>query len=117
MAATWKQVAKAGTGVAKDKLGTMFNAMKAHPFQSAGLGILGAGNVAGLFDNDKFGGQIGGATLGAIGSGLMHAAGVSGVPLAWAPLAGGAIGALWDTSRAAKEKEEAQRQQMLQSMY
>ena len=131
MAATWRQVAKTGAGVTKDKLGTMFNSlkgsapvafMKAHPFQSAGLGILGGANVAGLLDNDKMGGQLVGAGLGGAGSLAMHAiGGVTGLPLAWAPLAGGAIGALWDKSRDAKEKEEQQRQQayqqqMLQAM-
>lgn len=80
--------------------------MKTHPFQSAGLGILGGANIAGLVDNDKFGGQLGGAALGALTSAGMHyLGGVSGVPLAWAPMIGGALGALFDKSREAKEQQ------------
>lgn len=125
MAATWKQVAQAGVGVTKDKLGTMFETlkgsapvtfMKAHPYQSAGLGILGASNLAGLFDNGYVGGQLGGAALGGAGSLAMHALGnVSGVPLAWAPLIGGALGSLWDKSREARDREQ-QKLQALQTL-
>lgn len=87
-----------------------------HPYQTAGLGILGSANVAGLFDNDKFGGQLGGAALGGLGSAALHSLrGVTGLPLAWAPLIGGAVGALFDKSREVKEKQAASNQ--FQNLY
>lgn len=81
--------------------------MKEHPWKSAALGTLGATNVAGLFDNGYVGGQLGGATLGALADIPLHAlAGATGVNLAWAPMVGGAVGSLFDKAREAKEQQK-----------
>lgn len=106
-------VASAGRA-AKSKTGELFTKlkgsapvafMKAHPYQSAGLGILGGANVAGLFDNNKLFGQLGGAAAGALADIPIHAlTGATGVNLAWAPMVGGAIGSLFDKAREAKDR-------------
>lgn len=87
------------------------NYMKAHPGRAAGLGVLGASNVAGLFDNNKLLGQIGGAALGGLTSAGLAAAGVPwahGVNLAWAPMIGGTLGSMFDALRAKNEQEKLQ---------
>jgi hypothetical protein len=64
-------------------------------------------NVAGLFDNDKVGGQLIGA---AIGAGVPALLGAKLGPLAYVNLAagGGIVGSLFDTLRAKKADERAQ---------
>lgn len=76
----------------------------AHPIQIAGYGIGGGMNLAGLTDNDKFGGQILGAGLGA----GLSAQGLGIAPWGAVPMAmaGGAIGSLFDKLRAKREQEE-----------
>lgn len=63
------------------------------------------GNLAGLFDNDKIGGQLVGT---AIGAGVPALLGAKLGPLAYVNLAagGGLIGSLFDTLRAKKEQEQ-----------
>lgn len=84
--------------------------IKAHPFKAAGLG-LGAGmNIAGLFDNDKIGGQLIGTGAGIALPALLSKLGAmtSVTPMGrigWA-LGGGALGSLYDKLMAKKEEEE-----------
>ncbi len=74
-----------------------------HKLKTLGYGLGGAMNVAGLTDNDKFGGQIGGAALGgALGYMGMLPGGISAPAAA---MAGGAIGSLFDKLRAKREQE------------
>ena len=111
-----RDTAKMAGKAAKTKTGELFTKlkgsapvafMKAHPYQSAGLGILGGANVAGLFDNNKLLGQLGGAAAGALADIPIHAlTGATGVNLAWAPMVGGAIGSLFDKAREAKEQQK-----------
>lgn len=75
--------------------------IKNHPFKTAGLGILGAGNIGGLTDNNKFGGQLGGLALGGLGSYMM---GANPYTAAMMTLGGGELGALFDKLRAKKEQ-------------
>ena len=84
------------------------NAAKAHPFKTAGLVGLGAGNIGGLMDNDKFGGQLAGLGLGGLGASAL----ASGNPYLQAMLTmgGGELGSLFDKLRAQKEQEQAQLQ-------
>ena len=86
-------------------------AMK-HPFKTAGLVGLGAGNIGGLTDNDKFGGQLAGLGLGGLGAHML----ASGNPYAAAmiTMGGGALGSLFDKLRAQKEQEQAQIKQFAQ---
>ena len=83
-------------------------AAKAHPFKTAGLVGLGAGNIGGLTDNNKFGGQLGGLALGGLGAATL----ASGNPYlqAMMTMGGGELGALFDKLRAKKEQEQAQMQ-------
>lgn len=93
-------------GVNASQLGSLaLGAAKAHPFKTAGLVGLGAGNIGGLMDNDKFGGQLGGLALGGLGAATM----MSGNPYgaAMMTLGGGELGALFDKLRAKKAQEEA----------
>lgn len=80
-------------------------AAKAHPFKAAGAVGLGLGNIGGLTDNNKFGGQLGGLALGGLGAKML----ASGNPYAAAmlTLGGGELGALFDKLRAKKEQEQA----------
>lgn len=97
-------------GVNASQLGSLaLGAAKAHPFKAAGLLGLGAGNIGGLTDNDKFGGQLGGLALGGLGAATF----ASGNPYLQAMLTmgGGQLGALFDKLRARKEQEQAQIQQ------
>lgn len=74
-----------------------------HKLKTLGYGLGGTMNLAGLTDNDKFGGQIGGAALGAgLGSLGFLPGGVGAVPAA---MFGGAIGSLFDKLRAKREQE------------
>lgn len=96
------------------KLG--LNAAAEHPFYTAGLVGAGVGNIAGLTDNDKYGGQIGGLGLGGLGAYLLSRAGVGVNPYVGTmmTLGGGALGSLFDKLRARKEQEQEQLQQYQQ---
>ena len=88
--------------------GDLKNWIKAHPVQSAGYGLTGAMNIGGLFDNDKFLGQLGGA---AAGYGISQIPAVStfldshGITPATITMTSGALGSLFDKLRAKKEEE------------
>ena len=82
---------------------------KKEPVTAGLLGVGGAANLAGLFDNDKIGGQLGG--LAGAGALAHFAAPSLGIPaldpqtqIAIA-LAGGGLGALFDNMRAKKEQQ------------
>lgn len=91
-------------GVNAGQLGSLaLGAAKAHPFKTAGLVGLGASNIGGLTDNDKFGGQLGGLALGGLGSYLMEA---NPYTAAMMTMGGGALGSLFDKLRAQKEQEQ-----------
>ena len=86
--------------------------MKSKPWTSTFLGMGGAANLAGLFDNNKIGGQLLGGTLG----------GLATIPFDIAPqgralaaMLGGGLGSLYDKLAAKKEQEYTQQQQ--QQMY
>lgn len=97
------------SGAAGGNLGDLgalaLSAAKAHPFKTAGAVGLGLGNIGGLVDNKKFGGQLGGLALGGLGAKML----ASGNPYAAAmlTLGGGELGALFDKLRAKKEQEQA----------
>ena len=101
-------------GVTVGQLGKLgMGAASAHPF-ATGAGMLTTGmNVAGLMDNDKFGGQIGGLALGGLGS---YLAGLNPGYAYLATTAGGALGSLFDKLRA-KREQEAQQAQAYQQAY
>lgn len=93
----------------KTKATPALDYIRANPGMSAALGIGGAANLAGLFDNDKIGGQLGG--LAGAGALAHFAAPSLGIPaldpqtqIAIA-LAGGGLGALFDNMRAKKEQQ------------
>lgn len=70
--------------------------------RALGYGMGGAMNIAGLTDNDKFGGQLLGGALGAgLGYFDVMPGGMGAVPAA---LLGGSIGALFDKLRAKREQ-------------
>ena len=99
-------------GVTIGEMGKMgLGAASAHPFLT-GAGALTTGmNIAGLTDNDKFGGQLGGAALGGLGS---YLAGLNPGYAYLATTAGGALGSLFDKLRAKREQEAALAQQYQQ---
>lgn len=83
------------------------NYIKAKPIMSTGLGVTGAANIAGLFDNNKIGGQLLGGALG----------GIATIPFKMTPqgrilaaMAGGGLGALYDNLAAKKEQAYQQTQ-------
>ena len=102
-----KQVANTGLGTTA---GLALNKMKAHPFKTLGLGALGATNVAGLFDNNKIGGQLAGTVIGGATPFLMNKFMNTkfGLPgkLGFAMLGGG-VGSLFDKLMAKKEQEQS----------
>lgn len=67
--------------------------------KAAGAG-LALGNLGGLVDNDKFGGQLGGLALGGLGS---YMGGFSPGAAALLTMGGGELGALFDKLRAKRE--------------
>lgn len=80
--------------------------VKAHPWQSLGAAAGTAGSLAGLFDNDKVGGQLIATGLGAA---IPAIAGMGLSPLTAYTVATGAgsLGALFDTLRSKKADERA----------
>lgn len=94
--------------------------MKAHPWMSAGLGVTGASNLAGLFDNSKVGGQALGL-LGGAGVGYkllpMIMQNVSPQAKVLATLGGGTLGALFDSLRQKREDELNNRLSELEGNY
>lgn len=100
-------------GVTLGQLGKLgLGAASAHPFL-AGAGALTTGmNIAGLTDNDKFGGQLGGAALAGLGS---YLAGFNPGYAYLATTAGGALGSLFDKLREKREREAALAQQYQQA--
>ena len=93
-------------GVTGKQLGGLaLGAVKEHPFKTAGLVGLGAGNIGGLMDNNKFGGQLGGLALGGIGS---YLAGANPYTAAMMTMGGGELGALFDKLRAKREQQNQQ---------
>ena len=105
-----QEVNKSGLGAT---LGLGLNKINANRLKTAGLGITGAMNLAGLFDNDQMGGQIIGS-LGGLGAGAI--AGAIGIPIggygkALMTTTGGALGSLFDKLIAKKKEEEAMMQQ------
>lgn len=93
-----------------------WGAIKAHPWQAAGTGILGAANLGGLFDNDKLLGQGIGAGIGLaapaiLGSIMKAPINIGTLGRANLAMAGGALGSLFDTLRAKQEEEQAMAQQ------
>jgi hypothetical protein len=96
-------------GTTKTGVGNLAGYAAAHPFMTAGLGLTGAANIGGLFDNDKIGGQlIGGAGAGLAGHYLLpkllgHA--VSPQAQVLMGLGGGALGSLFDKLRQNKEDQ------------
>lgn len=87
----------------KNTMGALGANIQAHPVQAAGLGVLGATNIAGLVDDDKIGGQLVG-TLG--GGALAHFLPVSPVAKLAIGMGGGTLGSLFDKLRAKKEAEQ-----------
>lgn len=95
-----------GDGVTIPQLGQLgIGAIKAHPLKALALGGSAMANLGGLTDDDKIGGQLGGAALGAL------AAPALGFNPVVAGMAGGNLGMLFDKLRAQKEQEQAQIQQ------
>lgn len=98
--------------------GLLWENIKANKGKAIGTGLLGAGNIAGLVDNDKILGQ-------AVGSGLGTLAGLAIKPVAgWGPLgvvnsamAGGLVGSLFDTLSAAREKKQREAEMYQQQYY
>ena len=120
-----KVSAKSTTG--KNLLKNFFNNntagkwIKANPLPTAGLGLLGAGNIAGLFDNPNVGGQLLGAGLGTAGAlGIPKLLGKAALP---APLSaaigmgGGALGALFDSAVAKQEAQQKEQQELEKLKY
>jgi hypothetical protein len=98
-------------------LGAGWDVVKAHPGASIGTGLNAAGNVAGLFDNDKILGQVLGTAGGALAGKLLGpVAGFGGLGIANTAMLGGNLGALFDVLSAKREKER-QEAQMYQQMY
>jgi hypothetical protein len=90
---------------------------QAHPFATAGLGVLGAVNLSGLMDDDKIGGQLVGGGLGLAAPALMTKLGMAApTPIGKIAMVGvgGALGSLFDKLRAKKEAEQAAAQQYAQ---
>lgn len=101
-------------GVTIGEIGKMgLGAASAHPFFT-GAGALTTGmNIAGLTDNDKFGGQLGGAALGGL---ISYLQGFNPGYAYLATTAGGALGSLFDKLRA-KREQEANLAQQYQQVY
>ena len=83
--------------------------MAAHPGATIGTAANIGVNLSGLFDNDKFGGQLIGGALGGL---IPHFAGAELGPLGMinAVGIGGALGSLFDKLREKKAQEQAMSQ-------
>ena len=109
------------TGIKSGGLGNTLGAIganiKAHPWAAAGTAALGATNLAGLFDNDRIGGQLLGGGLGAGAALLLPKLNsnwkLGGLGIANMIQAGGALGSLFDKL---KSKQDAERDAQLQAM-
>lgn len=92
-----------------------------HKLKSAGLGLLGAGNVAGLFDNPNLIGQLvglgGGLAAGKLLPGALKMKPLTGSGVALTTLGGGFLGSLFDKLMAAKAEEEAAMQAAYAGQY
>lgn len=96
----------------KNTFGVLKNNIKAHPLASAGMGALGAANVAGLTDDNKIAGQL----LGGLGGGLAsHFLVQNPMAKLAITMGGGTLGALFDKLRAKKEAERAAQEQYAQA--
>ena len=103
----------------KTRMGNLGNYIKSNPAMSAGLAGTGLANIAGLFDNDKIGGQaIGLAGGGALGQFLLPQLMSSVSPQAkvLTALGGGTLGALFDSLRQKKEDEAAAQMAYMQNI-
>ena len=103
----------------KSGMGNLGNYIKSNPAMSAGLAGTGLANIAGLFDNDKIGGQaIGLAGGGALGQFLLPQLMTNVSPQAkvLTALGGGTLGALFDNLRQKKEDEAAAQMTYMQNM-
>lgn len=87
----------------KDYAGLAFRAAKQHPFKTMGATALGMGNIGGLLDNNKLGGQLGGLALGGLAGANL---GVNPYTAMMLTMGGGELGALFDKLRAKKEQEQ-----------
>lgn len=90
------------------------NWMADHKLKTAGLAGLGIGNIAGLFDNPNFIGQLAGLS-GGFAAGKMLIPKITKNPLtgsglAIATMGGGALGSLFDTLMANKDAQQYQKQ-------
>lgn len=94
-----------GAGL-KDLGSAAVGATISHPFKAMGLIGSGMGNLGGLTDNNKIGGQIAGLGLGGLAASTL----ATGNPYmaAMLTMGGGNLGALFDKLRARKEQEQAQ---------
>lgn len=108
------EAANLDNGVTLGQLGSLgLGAAKAHPL-ATGAGALTTGmNLSGLMDNDKFGGQLGGAALGGL---IAYNQGLTPGYAYLATTAGGALGSLFDKLRA-KREAEAKQAQIYQQAY
>lgn len=88
--------------------------IKAHPYLSAGMGALGAANIAGLVDDNKIGGQLVGGLAGGVIPAVMGASPMAAIGLG---LGGGMLGSLFDKLRAKKEAEQQQMSTYQQQNY
>ena len=89
----------------KNTLGAVGANVKAHPYLSAGIGALGAANIAGLVDDNKIGGQLVGGLAGGIIPAMLGVSPMTSIALG---LGGGTLGSLFDKLRAKKEAEQQQ---------
>jgi hypothetical protein len=80
--------------------------IKAHPWATAGTALNTGMGLAGLFDNDKFGGQLVGTALGAAIPAVFDM-GLSPFKAYNVAALAGNLGALFDNLRAKKEREQA----------
>jgi hypothetical protein len=111
---SFKKMDGGGTGIGTT-VGLGWDKVKAHPVKSTAIGLLGAGNVAGLLDNSKIFGQLAGAGAGV---GIPFAVNaIAKKPIFGVPgkvmfgLGGGALGSLFDVLMAKKEEQEMLNQQ------
>jgi hypothetical protein len=92
-----------------------------HKLKSAGLRLLGAGNVAGLFDNPNIIGQLvglgGGLAAGKLLPGALKMKPFTNSGVALATMGGGFLGSLFDKLMAAKAEEEAAMQAAYAGQY